>query len=60
MQSINVAVLNPAFFFFRDSPLSLALAIVTPADWSSPESAYLLARARGTGRVRRAFGSMHR
>jgi uncharacterized membrane protein len=47
MQSINVAVLNPAFFsvFFGTGLVSLALAIIALAEWSPPASAYLVAGA---------------
>ena len=45
MQSINVAVLNPAFFFvfFGTAVAALILAIAALAGWSSSRSLYLLA-----------------
>ena len=45
MQSINVAVLNPVFFFvfFGTAVAALILAIAALAGWSPPRSLYLLA-----------------
>jgi uncharacterized membrane protein len=45
MQSINVAVLNPVFFFvfFGTAIAALILAIAALAGWSPPRSLYLLA-----------------
>jgi uncharacterized membrane protein len=47
MQSINVAVLNPAFFFvfFGTAVAALILAVAAFAAWSPPRSLYLLAGA---------------
>jgi uncharacterized membrane protein len=47
MQSINVTVLNPVFFFvfFGTAVAALILAIAAFAGWSPPRSPYLLAGA---------------
>ena len=47
MQSINVTVLNPVFFFvfFGTAVAALVLAIAAFAGWSPPRSLYLLAGA---------------
>ena len=47
MQSINVTVVNPVFFFafFGTAVAALILAIAALAGWSPPRSAYLLAGA---------------
>lgn len=47
MQSINVVVLNPVFFFvfFGTAILSLVLAIAALFGWSEPSAPYLLAGA---------------
>ena len=47
MQSINVTVLNPLFFFvfFGTAGLALVLAIAALSDWSQPGATYLLAGA---------------
>jgi uncharacterized membrane protein len=47
MQSINVTVLNPVFFFafFGTAVAALILAIAALVGWSPPRSAYLLAGA---------------
>ncbi len=47
MQSINVTVLNPVFFFafFGTAVAALILAITAVVGWSPPRSLYLLAGA---------------
>lgn len=47
MQSINVVVLNKAFLgvFMGTMLLSLALAVISPFDWSSPAAKFRIAGA---------------